>query len=75
MFEFKVKYVEEGKDYTSRGLVAGCNSYAEAMAKVCDYFGDNKIEHISLSGVTTDPCVVIYKEGVKSIADQFDEFQ
>ena len=75
MYEYKVKYVEEstGKEFVEYGLIGGCTTYKDAMNQLAGYYGDTFIIKVSLYCIDEAYKPIVYKEGVKSLAENFRE--
>lgn len=72
MWEYDVCFNEDGKTREECGLVAGF-SLNEALSNLCDRFGEDNIEDISLSFVRDEKVLPYKEEAGKSLKQYFED--
>lgn len=75
MYEYKVKYVDSdtNEELIEYGLIGGCGCYGDAIERLSCYYGEEYIIKVSLFCVEDANHPLVYKEGVKSLTENFRE--
>lgn len=73
MYEYRVEYYEseERPKVVDHGLIGGQGSFRDAMDVLIDYYGDDQLHKVTLYYLHSDDHIMVYKDGVKSLAPNF----